>query len=105
MQHLFHKVTSLDMIRIYLTLKTKIKIKIPGTPPSLEQAKGVPLPEEIYSSFLLLLKVTMFSLAKRFQVKGSPVLKDIFVSGILHSVAKPMCENLSSYSQFWFCRS
>ena len=47
MQHLFHKVTYLDMIRLYLTPKDKIKIKIAGTPPSLEQAKGMPLPEEI----------------------------------------------------------
>ena len=77
MQHLFHKVTSLDMIRLYLTPKDKDKIKIPGTPPSLEQAKGVPLPEEIYSSLLFLLKLTMFSLAKHFQGKGSPVSKDI----------------------------
>ena len=36
------------MIRLYLTLKDKkVNIKIPGTPPSLEQAKGMPLPKEI----------------------------------------------------------
>src|SRR3954470_15553919 len=35
-KHLFHMITSLDMTRLYLTLKTNIKIKIPGTPPSLE---------------------------------------------------------------------
>ena len=67
----------------------------------MEQAKGMPLPEEIYSSFLLL-GLNMFSLAKRFHGKGSPVSKDILVPRILHSAAKPMRENLSSYSQFWF---
>src|SRR3954471_1306295 len=98
MQHLFHKVTSLNMIQLYMTSKDKDKIKIPGTPPSLEQAKGVPLPKEIYSSSLFLLMLIMFSLAKRFQGKDSPVSKDILVSKILHSVAKPMRKNLSSYS-------
>src|ERR1044071_3873284 len=103
MQHLFHMITSLDMIQLYLTLKTKIKIKIPGTPPSLEQAKGMPIPEEIYSSFLFL-SVT-YSLAKRFHGTCSPVSKDIPVSKILHSAPKPMRRNFNSYSQFWFCRS
>ena len=55
MQHLFHKVTSLDMIRLYLTPKDKDKDKDIGHSPKLGQAKGVPLPEEIYSSFLFFL--------------------------------------------------
>src|SRR3954471_16405164 len=56
------------------------------------------LPEEIYSSFLLL-GLNMFSLAKRFHGKGSPVSKDISVFRILHSAAKSMRENLSSGSE------
>ena len=36
-----HDTTLLDSKR------QKVKIKIPGTPPSLEQAKGMPLPKEI----------------------------------------------------------
>ena len=47
MQHLFHKVTALDMIRLYLTPKDKDKDKDTGHSPSLEQAKGMPLPKEI----------------------------------------------------------
>src|SRR3954468_20650887 len=54
MQHLFHIITSLDMIRLYLTSKDKDKINIPGTPPSLEQAKGMPLPMEISLHVLVL---------------------------------------------------
>ena len=54
MQHLFHKVTSLDMIQLYLTPKVKDKDKDTGTPPSLEQAKGMPLPKEISLHVLVL---------------------------------------------------
>src|SRR3954469_4952352 len=46
-KHLFHKITSLDMIRLYLTLKYKDKDKYIGHSPKHEQAKGMPLPKEI----------------------------------------------------------
>ena len=47
MQHLFHILISLEMIRLYLTPKDKDKDKDTAHSPSLEQAKGMPLPMEI----------------------------------------------------------
>ena len=47
MQQLFHMITSLDMIRLYLTPKDKDKDKDIGHSPKLGTTKGMPLPKEI----------------------------------------------------------
>ena len=57
-----HDTTLLDSKR------QKIKIKIPGTPPSLEQAKGMPLPKEI--SLLILVGVDHVVLGEALPWKG-----------------------------------
>jgi hypothetical protein len=66
-----------------------------STPPSLEQAKGMPM------------KMTNYSLgggeslsSSDFQGRGSPSTKDDLVSIILKLAAELMCLNLVSYSQF-----
>ena len=57
-----HDTTLLDSKR------QKIKIKIPGTPPSSEKAKGMPLPKEI--SLLILVDVDHVVLGEALPWKG-----------------------------------
>ena len=57
-----HDTTLLDSKR------QKVKINVPGTPPSLEQAKGMPLPQEI--SLIILVGADQVVLGETLPWKG-----------------------------------